>query len=217
MKNIIKTSSKQTVKIFLWSFIICVFGGVGCGKHIVNQPLVENLDIQGHRGARGLAPENTIPAFEVALQYKVTTLEFDVVLTADEQLIIHHDTATNPTLCQTLEGSPINRQPIRELTVQQLKKMDCGSQINPNFPEQKPYPNTTVTTLPEFFAFITPKMANHPTLQFNIELKFPKEVSKANKKLSVQAITKAIRNTDLAANITVQSFHLDVLTQVKES
>ena len=56
------------------------------------------FDLQGHRGARGLAPENTLPAFERALQLGVTTLELDIAVTKDGVAVIHHDQTLNPDL-----------------------------------------------------------------------------------------------------------------------
>jgi glycerophosphoryl diester phosphodiesterase len=62
------------------------------------------LDLQGHRGARGLAPENTLRAFEVALQHGVTTLELDIAITRDGALVIHHDLALNPAIARDAQG-----------------------------------------------------------------------------------------------------------------
>ena len=63
------------------------------------------LDLQGHRGARGLAPENTLRAFEVALRHGVTTLELDIAITRDGVLVIHHDLALNPAIGATRQGA----------------------------------------------------------------------------------------------------------------
>lgn len=56
------------------------------------------FDLQGHRGARGLAPENTLPAFERALEIGVTTLELDVGVTADGVVVVLHDPFLNPAI-----------------------------------------------------------------------------------------------------------------------
>jgi glycerophosphoryl diester phosphodiesterase len=63
------------------------------------------FDLQGHRGARGLAPENTLPAFERALALGVTTLELDVAITSDGVLVIHHDSTLNPDLTRDSNGA----------------------------------------------------------------------------------------------------------------
>ena len=61
------------------------------------------MDLQGHRGARGMRPENTLPAFEYCIKQKMTSLELDTVVTKDNQLIIFHDTKLNGKLCLDAE------------------------------------------------------------------------------------------------------------------
>jgi len=68
----------------LWALLFCA------GVHA--------FDLQGHRGARGLLPENTLPAFERALDLGVTTLELDIAITSDGVLVIHHDPTLNPNI-----------------------------------------------------------------------------------------------------------------------
>ncbi len=84
------------------------------------------MDMQGHRGARGLAPENTWPAFVLALEHGMTTLELDTNLSRDDQLIICHDTSVNKALCLGKDGEIPQEHPIRNLSVAQLKELDCG-------------------------------------------------------------------------------------------
>ena len=100
-----------------------------------------NLDIQGHRGARGLMPENTIPAFVEALQYdKVTTLELDLAVTKDHQLVVSHEPWFNNVICFDATGDTIaedDKISIYELTYEEISRFDCGSKGNPRFPGQK--------------------------------------------------------------------------------
>jgi glycerophosphoryl diester phosphodiesterase len=99
-------------------------------------------ELHGHRGARGLAPENTWPAFEAGILNRMTAIELDISLTADDDFIIHHDTFTNPQLCRRDDGGKIRATPIRRLKVAALKLLDCGSMRNAKFPEQKTAPFT---------------------------------------------------------------------------
>ncbi len=62
------------------------------------------FDLQGHRGARGLAPENTIPAFERALQVGVSTLELDLAVTKDNVLVVSHDPTLDPDITRGPDG-----------------------------------------------------------------------------------------------------------------
>ena len=194
--------------MLFFSFITII---AACQHSTKNKPLSDSFDLQGHRGARGLAPENTIPAFQMALKHKMNTLEFDTVLTKDNQLIIHHDAITNPQLCQRRSGEEISSTPIRNLTVAQLKELDCGSRKNPKFPEQNPTKGTELLTLPEFFTWIRPQLRQNPTLGFNIELKFSEKPSSAEVSIAVQAILKDIQVADMRSHVTIQSFHLEAL------
>lgn len=113
--------------------------------------LRKEIDLQGHRGARGLKPENTWPAFEEAIKYKMVTLELDTVLTKDKRVVIHHDSETNPVICQNADGTEIKKTSLYELTLAELQTYDCGSKKNPNFPKQIPVPGTKLLSLEEFF------------------------------------------------------------------
>src|SRR5687767_3456549 len=85
------------------------------------------FDLQGHRGARGLLPENTLPAFERALRIGVTTLEMDAAITADGVVVVSHDPVLNPDLVRGPDGQWVT-QPlvIRHLTHAQLQAYDVG-------------------------------------------------------------------------------------------
>src|SRR5438552_6993693 len=84
-----------------------------------------SFDLQGHRGARGLKPENTLPSFEVALDLGVTSIETDVHLTRDGLPLLIHDAAIHSGLCRLLPGStapdPVSRPLVRTLTVAELR------------------------------------------------------------------------------------------------
>lgn len=100
-----------------------------------------NFDLQGHRGARGLYPENTIVAFIEAVKLGVTTLEMDVVVSKDGQLVVSHEPWMNESICalngEKLKGNAKEQHNIYQLTYEQIKKYDCGSNGNDRFPDQK--------------------------------------------------------------------------------
>lgn len=103
---------------------------------------IPKFDVQGHRGARGLKPENTIPAFLAALDYGVTTVELDLAVTKDKQLVVSHEPWMSSVICLTPDGVPIPEKEeksfnIYEMTYEQVKKFDCGSVGNPQFPQQE--------------------------------------------------------------------------------
>lgn len=103
----------------------------------------DGFDVQGHRGARGLAPENTIPAFRLALELGVRTLEMDVVLSEDGRVVVSHEPWMAHDKCRTPEGEPIPESEERDhvifdMTYEQVAAYDCGSIALAEFPEQEP-------------------------------------------------------------------------------
>ena len=104
---------------------------------------IPRFDVQGHRGARGLKPENSIPAFLTALDYGVTTLELDLAVTRDHQLVVSHEPWMSAAICLTPDGSPISRSRekhynIYAMTYEEVAAFDCGSKGNAAFPNQQP-------------------------------------------------------------------------------
>ncbi|HQS16937.1 glycerophosphodiester phosphodiesterase family protein [Reyranella sp.] len=128
--------------------------------------------MQGHRGARGLAPENTLAGFKVAQDLGVTTLETDLAVTRDGIVVISHDPVLNPALTRGPDGQWLTAAgpAIRSLSLDELKRYDI-SRMNPaskyaqQFPEQKPADGQRFPTLAEFFAQAAPEV------RFNIEIK----------------------------------------------
>jgi glycerophosphoryl diester phosphodiesterase len=101
-----------------------------------------DFDLQGHRGARGLMPENSIPAFLLALDLGVNTLEMDVVISQDKQVVVSHEPFFSAEISLTEQGDTIKPEDekkynIYEMTLNQIRKFDCGSRGNERFPEQK--------------------------------------------------------------------------------
>ena len=137
------------------------------------------FDWQGHRGCRGLLPENTIPAFLRALSYPtVTTLELDVVISADAQVIVSHEPWLNPTICKDQNGEKLDEEKINlfTLTAAQIAEYDCGTLPHPRFPEQQQRPAHKPTLL-AVLAAVEQYCREHerPLPAFNIELKYEAE------------------------------------------
>ena len=100
------------------------------------------LDLQGHRGARGLFPENSLLGFEKALEIpEVSTLELDLCVTADHELVISHEPWFNETICTLKDSAHEGRSfSLYKMTYDSIKAFDCGSKGHPDFPEQQmPY------------------------------------------------------------------------------
>ena len=166
------------------------------------------FDLQGHRGARGLAPENTLAGFRTALDLGVTTLETDLAVTKDEVVVISHDPLLNPDLTR-LDGQWIvTAGPvIRTLTLADLKRYDIG-RLNPaskyaqQYPGQKPVDGERFPTIEEFFALAG------PDVRFNIEIKTNpnKPDLTLDPERFAEVAVAAIRKGKAGARSTIQSF-----------
>jgi len=115
------------------------------------------VQIIGHRGAAGLAPENTLAAFKRACEIGVDAIELDVLVSADGELVVHHDFKLKPEIARTPDGAwiPSGSQPaVKDLTLAQLKTYDIG-RLQPKtpyaarFPEQTPVDGERIPTFKE--------------------------------------------------------------------
>ena len=167
------------------------------------------FDLQGHRGARGLAPENTLAGFKVAQDLGVTTLETDLAVTRDGIVVISHDPVLNPALTRGPDGQWLAAAgpAIRTLSLDELKRYDIGrldpaSKYAQQYPEQKPVDGQRFPTLAEFFAQAA------PAVRFNIEIKT--DPGKPDLTLDPAAFAKlaveGIRKAKAEARSTLQSF-----------
>lgn len=105
----------------------------------------QQFDIQGHRGCRGLMPENSLPGFLKAIDLGVSTIELDVVVSADGKIVVSHDHYFSSKFCVNEIGMPISKRQEKEMSIywmdyEDVKLFDCGSVGNPDFPEQKLMP-----------------------------------------------------------------------------
>ncbi|WP_116105478.1 glycerophosphodiester phosphodiesterase family protein [Lewinella sp. IMCC34191] len=133
------------------------------------------IDWQGHRGARGLLPENSIPAFLRALSYpEITTLELDVVISGDDRVIVSHDPFMEPEICSLPDGGDITDTiRLRSLTAAEIATYDCGQRRHPRFPEQQSRPASKPTLAAVFAAVDRYCLQQGRDLpRYNIELKY---------------------------------------------
>ena len=167
--------------------------------------------VHGHRGARAVRPENTMPAFEYALKIGVDALELDLAVTKDDVLVVSHDPHMNPAICTPPAGWK-GTNVIREMTLDQLRLWDCGAKRHPQFPRQEPVPGTRVPALDEVFA-----LAPRGSFEFNVETKiFAKrpELTPSPEEFS-RLLLEAIRKHKLEERVIVQSFDFRTLKAMK--
>jgi glycerophosphoryl diester phosphodiesterase len=174
---------------------------------------VHAFDLQGHRGARGLAPENTLEAFATALEIGVSTLELDLAMTRDGVLVVSHDSLLNPDHTRGPDGNFLLAQgpAIRSLTLDEVKRYDVG-RLKPGtayaatFPQQRGIDGARIPTLAEVFDLVQRKGADH--VRFNIETKLtPTSGADApDPETFAAAFAAAVREAGLTARATIQSF-----------
>jgi glycerophosphoryl diester phosphodiesterase len=171
------------------------------------------FDLQGHRGARAVRPENTLAAFRYSLSRPdVSTLELDTGVTEDGHLIVLHDRAVNGSHCiDTAPATPGDPEfpyvgkLIHELTLAQLKTLDCGSKTLPEFPRQQPVPGERIPTLDEVFAAV--RASGRTDMRLNIETKIsPLVDDTAPYPVFTAKLVRAIEQAGFTGRATIQSF-----------
>lgn len=139
--------------------------------------IVAQFEVQGHRGCRGVMPENTIPAFLKAVESGVTTLELDVVITSDNQVLVSHDPFMSHEICKTPAGLAITEKEekshnIYKMSAYTAQLYDCGETVNIRFPEQtkmkvnKPLLRDVIDSVENFV-----RLHNLKPVWYNIETK----------------------------------------------
>lgn len=179
----------------------------------------KEIKVHGHRGARWHRPENTIVAFDYALEVGVDVLEMDLSVTKDDVLVLSHDPFIDPKICLSKEGKKLKRSiPIRTLSLKQVKEFDCGSLINPRFKNQTPSPGEKIPTFLEVLEFV--KNSKHPSakeVELNVETKLipsRSELTPSPKKFA-QLIVEAVAKYKFEKRTIIQSFDMRTLKQIK--
>ncbi|MBI4350297.1 MAG: glycerophosphodiester phosphodiesterase [Elusimicrobia bacterium] len=177
------------------------------------------IAVHGHRGSRGTVPENTLPAFESALLAEADVLEMDLGVTKDDVVVVSHEPKVTPERCLGPEGEKLERaMPIRSLTLAELKKYDCGTLLNPKFPQQLPVPGERMPTLNEVFTMVKASgYAAGAKAEFNIETKiFPYEPELTPAPADfARLVVEAVKKHELEKRVIVQSFDVRTLKEVK--
>ncbi len=180
------------------------------------------LDLQAHRGGRGLRPENTLAAFENAIKIGVTTLELDIAITADGVAVISHEPALYPGTARDADGRWLNDPGplINSLTLAQVQRYDVG-RLNPDlaygkpFAEQQSQDGQRIPTLASLFALV--KQIGASDVQFDIETKvFPNRPNDTPAPESfVKTLLAVIRDAGMTERVMIQSFDWRTLELVQ--
>ncbi|MBO6881201.1 glycerophosphodiester phosphodiesterase family protein [Winogradskyella sp.] len=178
------------------------------------------LDVQGHRGCRGLLPENSLPAFEKAIDLGVHTLELDIAITKDKEVVVSHEPFISRFTCLNPEGNEIPEEMdmaynLYHMTHEEIKEFDCGSKFHPSYPEQEKL-KTYKPLLSEVFEMDKVKESE---VKFNIELKSKPEyygIYTPHPEEYVKIVLNEIEDKGMFNRVNLQSFDLAILEEVKK-
>jgi len=173
------------------------------------------FDLQGHRGARGLVPENTLPSFRRALELGVTTLELDTVVSADGQVVVSHEPWMSAEICSHPDGRLVQPGEAEELNIFQMTyaevaQFDCGIRGHARFPRQIPQP-ARKPLLREVFALGEDWSRENagPPVFYNVETKSRpvwESTYCPDPETFVEAIWREVEAAGVARRFILQSF-----------
>lgn len=165
--------------------------------------------VHGHRGARARRPENTIPAFQYAIEQGVDALEMDMAVTRDNVIVISHDPILEPPVCT----GPSAKAVIHELKLAEVRQWDCGAVRNPRFTTQQTIPGTRIPTLDDVF-----QLAGRGAFDYNIETKsFPdKPEYTPPPEEFARLVLAQVRKYKLEKRIILQSFDFRTLVAMRK-
>lgn len=185
-----------------------------------------SFDLQGHRGCRGLMPENTIPAMIKALELGITTLEMDASITSDGMVILSHEPFFNHEITTKPDGKLVTEAEekslnIYRMTYEEVKKYDVGLHPHPRFPEQVKMP-AVKPLLADVFTAVKDwcKKHNQPVPFFNIETKClpaTDDVYHPAPSAFCNLLMKVIQEQGMESKTIIQSFDFRTLVYLRKT
>lgn len=177
------------------------------------------FDLQGHRGARGVLPENSIPGFKRALELGVNTLELDVVVSKDKQVVVSHEPYFSSKICSDPDGNPIGADKEKSLNIYQMnyeeiRKFDSGSRGNDKFPDQekmsvyKPLLSEVIEVCEKYAEEL-----GRPLPRYNVEIKSVEKeygIFQPQPAEYVELVYDVVKDIPIT-RINIQSFDLEIL------
>jgi len=183
---------------------------------------VTTFDLQGHRGARGLKPENTLAGFAFALELGVSTLELDCAVTRDGIVVVSHDPVLNPDYTRDHRGRFLDAPgpPIVTLTLAELQRYDVGrlrpgTQYAARFPDQQAVDGERIPRLADVFALA--RSRGDVEVRFNVETKLSPDRPdlSAAPETFAKAVVDAVHDAGMESRTTIQSFDWRTLSIVR--
>lgn len=210
------------MKFLLTFYCFIIISCMGTKKSSTSQP---SFDIQGHRGCRGLMPENTIPAMLKAIDLGVHTLEMDVVISQDEKVVVSHDAFFNHEISTKPNGDNIGESEEKQfnlykMTYSEIKSFDVGLNTHPRFPQQRKIPaiKPLLEDLIDAVENYTTKNKK-PLFFYNIETKSLAETDHLfhpTPAVFCELLMAVINNKGIANRTIIQSFDIRTLKYVHQ-
>jgi glycerophosphoryl diester phosphodiesterase len=212
-------------KLFQYSLaVLCFFAACHVSQK-AQQPMQDFFDTQGHRGSRGLMPENSVPAMLTALGLGVRTLEMDVVITKEKQVLVSHEPWFSKDITTKPDGSYIGEREERKfniywMTYDEIKTFDVGLKPHPRFPNQqklkqvKPLLADLIDSVKQYMM-----MARRPPPHYNIEIKTIPDfdgVFHPGPEEFVDLVMKVIDEKMLTDYVSIQSFDIRPLQYLRK-
>lgn len=188
-----------------------------------NKP-AHNIQIYGHRGARGLSPENSLPAYKTGMAIGIDYVDMDVHMTKDGVIVVTHDFTLNPNLTRDKDGKWIdatNPPLIKDLTFAQLQQYDIGrlkpdTDYSKNFPYQYAVDGTHISSLKQVINYV--EKTSGKKAKFQVEIKTDPshpEMSFAPKDIA-KATVAVLKQTGIDGKTELQSFNWSVLKEIQK-
>ncbi|MBS4192738.1 glycerophosphodiester phosphodiesterase [Bacillus sp. FJAT-49705] len=183
----------------------------------------KTFDLQAHRGGMGLTVESTIASFSHALEMGVSTLELDVQITEDHQAVVTHDRKISGRNCKDTRPAftgdpefPYVGKFVKDLTVAQIRTMDCGTITKPEYPEQQSSPGAKMPLLSEVLDLVKHYKAKKVWLNIETKVEAAAPWETAPREEFVQIVTCEIREAGMLDRVSIQSFDWGTLMRIKE-
>ena len=186
---------------------------------------VKEFDLQGHRGYRGLYPENSTIGFLKSLDVGVNTIELDVVISKDKHVVVSHEPWISKNICIDQNGNRIINDKenfnIYSMEYNEIKKFDCGIIGNEKFPDQKkisvfkPTLNYVIKIIENYV-----KEKGYKPVNYNIEIKSSNEtdlIFHPDVKEFSELVVNNIKNNKISERTTIQSFDFRVLKYINKN
>jgi glycerophosphoryl diester phosphodiesterase len=177
------------------------------------RPQRTHFDLQAHRGGIGMTTEESLEGFGKAMRLGVSTLELDTHITRDEKVVVNHDRQVSAQKCRdttpVTPGDPMYPyvgKYIKDLTLAQIKTMDCGYQQLPGFPEQEQIPGFRMVELKDVLNLVKSYHANQITLNIETKVEAGAPEQTAPRELFVRRVFEEIRASGIERQVTIQSF-----------